>query len=39
MNALLTAEATKQIQLTESDKGEIYRFIQDNNRAVNGPTH
>lgn len=39
MNALATAEATKQIELSESDKGEIFRFIQDTNRAVNSPTH
>jgi len=39
MEALLTAEATKQIELSESDKDEIFRFIRDNNRAVNGPTH
>lgn len=38
MNALAAAEATKQIKLSESEKGEIFRFIQDTNRAVNGPT-
>jgi len=39
MEALAAAEFQNKIELTESEKNEIYRFIQDTDRALRSPTH
>jgi len=39
LDAMTVAEHEKKIDLTNSERNEIYRFIQDTNRALMGPTH
>lgn len=39
MNALTVAEFQQKIKLTESEKSEIYTFIQDMDQAFRGDMH